>query len=240
MNQARNDKTPKKIFLLLWLLCILGSWSVIPYIQYLDILPTSTSIQQILLLGTIQAAILYGLICFISYKLLPKTDLRPFPERNNLKKNILFGIIPGIFSGFAIYLLDKTIFSSSLLSTGKIHPPFWAGAIASLYGAINEEVLCRLFLFTLIYFLFQKIFSSMKRHRISFLWTTNVIVALIFGIGHLPAAFKLIEPTSYEISRILLLNGIPGIVFGWLYWSRGLWSAMIAHFMADLIIHVFL
>lgn len=72
MNQARNDKTTKKTFLLLWLLCILGSWSVIPYIQYLGILPTSTSIQQILLLGTIQAAILYGLICFISYKLLPK------------------------------------------------------------------------------------------------------------------------------------------------------------------------
>jgi membrane protease YdiL (CAAX protease family) len=69
---------------------------------------------------------------------------------------------------------------------------------------------------------------------------TNIIVALIFGLGHLPAAFKLIEPSFYEISRILLLNGIPGVVFGWLYWSRGLRAAMTAHFVADLMIHVFL
>jgi membrane protease YdiL (CAAX protease family) len=66
-----------------------------------------------------------------------------------------------------------------------------------------------------------------------------VIVAIIFGLGHLPAAFKLVEPSSFEVIRVLLLNGIPGIVFGWLYWSRGLWTAMTAHFVTDLVIHVF-
>lgn len=65
------------------------------------------------------------------------------------------------------------------------------------------------------------------------------MVAIIFGLGHLPVAFKLVTPSFFEIFRILLLNWIPGIAFGWLYWSRGLWTAMTAHFMADLVLHVF-
>lgn len=239
MRQEHSDKH-KKTFLFIWLFCLVGSWSVIPYIQYLGILPESTSISQVLLLGTLQAAILYGLICFLSYKLLPKTDLKPFSDKSCLKKNIFFGVISGTFTGLAIYFLDKIIFPSSLLITGKIDPPFWAGAIASLYGAINEEVLLRLFLFTLIYFIFHKLFNFTKAYRLPFLWITNIIVAVIFGLGHLPTAFRLIEPSTYEISRILLLNGIPGIVFGWLYWSKGLWTAMMAHFVTDLMIHVVL
>jgi membrane protease YdiL (CAAX protease family) len=40
------------------------------------------------------------------------------------------------------------------------------------------------------------------------------------------------------IVRALLLNGIGGIVFGWLYWKRGLLAAMLAHFSADVVLHV--
>jgi hypothetical protein len=35
-----------------------------------------------------------------------------------------------------------------------------------------------------------------------------------------------------------VLNGIGGIVFGWLYWRNGLESAMTAHFSADIVVHV--
>ena len=36
----------------------------------------------------------------------------------------------------------------------------------------------------------------------------------------------------------LALNGIAAIPFGYLYWKRGLESAMIAHFCADFVIYV--
>ncbi len=230
----------KKRFFILWILCLIGSWSVLPYIQYLGILPPSVSILRALFLGTLQAAFLYGLVCYLSYKLVPKTDLHPFVIKNPLKQSIYPGIISGVTVGLVIYFLNKTIFSSSLLAVEGIHPPAWAGALASLYGSINEEVLLRLFLFTLVYFIFGKIVKFTSHKRLLFLWVTNIIVAIIFGLGHLPTAFKLITPSSFEIARILILNGIPGIVFGWLYWSRGLWSAITAHLVADLMIHVFL
>jgi hypothetical protein len=34
------------------------------------------------------------------------------------------------------------------------------------------------------------------------------------------------------------LNGLGGLAFGWLYWKRGLESAMMAHFSADIVLHV--
>ena len=33
-------------------------------------------------------------------------------------------------------------------------------------------------------------------------------------------------------------NGSIGVIFGWLYWKKGLESAMIAHFSSDVVLHV--
>lgn len=227
----------KRQFLLLWFFCLIGSWSVFPYIYYLGILPSSVSIQNIFFIKTIQDTIFFGIACYVSYKILPKTDLHPFIVKNIFKQILLPGVISGISIGLIIFSLDKMVFHSPLAG---VHPPFWAGALASIYGAVNEEVLLRLFLFTLIYFIFRKLFKYTNDNRLLFLWIVNITVSIIFGISHLPPALKLTTPSSFEIFRILLLNGIPGIVFGWLYWSRGLWTAMLAHFVTDLVIHVLL
>lgn len=230
MSKALATKQNKKIYFSLWLLCLGGAWSVIPYILYLGIIPPSTPIWNLILLGTLQTAPLYGFICYFSYKLVLKTDLQPFPS----KVDFLHAFLAGITVGMIIYLLDNTIFKTSTLATGTIHPPVWASVLASFYGGINEEVLLRLCLFTFIYFCLAKILKGKLPH----FWVTNLLVAIVFGLGHLPAAVKLTTPSSLEISRILLLNAIPGLVFGWLYWSKGLWTAMTAHFVADLMIHV--
>ena len=218
-----------KKFVLLWILAIVGSLSVLPYVGYLEMAPALT-VNRVLLI-TLQSAVVFALICFLSYKIVPKTDLRPFSNQ----KPIYPALISGAVMGVVIFILDKTIFHSSLLS--EVHPPIWAGALASIYGAVNEELLLRLFLFTTVYYLLKKWFKFPENQRIYFLWSVNILVALIFGLGHLPAAFKLVSPSAFDIFRILFLNGIAGILFGWLYWSRGLWAAMGAHFVSDLVIH---
>jgi len=236
MNAAAVNK---KTFILLWVLCILGGLCVLPYIHHLGILPSAVPMWKVALLGTIQAVVFFGLICWISFKILPKTDLHPFPPLNRahiLKKTAYPALISGVLVGIAIVVSDATIFRGSPLS--EVHPPLWASALASVYGAVNEEVLLRLFLFTLIYFLTGKCLPIRKGNRLAILWGVNVFVALLFGVGHLPAALQLASPSALEVFRVLFLNGIAGIVFGWLYWSRGLWTAMVAHFVADSMIHI--
>jgi membrane protease YdiL (CAAX protease family) len=46
--------------------------------------------------------------------------------------------------------------------------------------------------------------------------------------------------TPPVILRAVLLNGIGGVVFGWLFFKKGLEFAMISHFSLDIVLHVFL
>lgn len=226
------------IFCSIWVACLFGSWSVFPYIYYLGILPAGISLLKVFVFNSLQSLVLFGLAVYLSYIILPKTDLHPFIVKDPVKRIVYPGIISGVLIGLIIFTFEKFIFFSSAISV--LHPPFWAGLLASVYGAINEEVLLRLFLFTFIYFLFGKLFKNYKNNRLTFLWITNIIVALIFGLGHLPAALQIAPGNFFEVFRILFLNGIAGIVFGYLYFSRGLFAAMVSHFACDLILHVFL
>ena len=228
----------KRFYIVLWICCIIGSWAVFPYIYFLNILPSSIPLGKLFILITTQAAILYGIVCWLIYLLIPKTDLRPFSHAKVLSRIVYPALLCGMLVGLIIFVLDKTVFHNSIVT--NIHPPLWSGALASIYGAINEEVLLRLFLFTLIYFLLIKSFKKTGKYRSLLLWVTTVIVAIIFGLGHLPVAFRMSSPSGFEIFRIFLLNAIPEIVFGWLYWTRGFFAPVLAHFVADLLIHVIL
>ena len=78
------------------------------------------------------------------------------------------------------------------------------------------------------------------RPTIAVLWIANVLAAVLFGLGHLPATAALFPLTPLVITRAVVLNGLLGIAFGYLYMTRGLESAMISHFSADIVLHVLL
>jgi membrane protease YdiL (CAAX protease family) len=83
--------------------------------------------------------------------------------------------------------------------------------------------------------------NKTNQPSLTILWLANIIAAIIFGLGHLPATVAIGAPLDmFVISRAVVLNGLGGICFGWLYFTYGLESAMIAHFSADIILHVIL
>lgn len=66
-----------------------------------------------------------------------------------------------------------------------------------------------------------------------------VLAAVLFGAGHLPAAIAAgIANTPLLIARLVLLNAVAAVVFGGLFWKYGLEHAMLAHFCANLVLHV--
>jgi hypothetical protein len=113
----------------------------------------------------------------------------------------------------------------------------WQGFLAALSAGINEELWLRLGLMTFLVWLGTKL---MKQERPSprIVWIANGLTAIAFGMLHLPLAATLGPLTIVIVVRVLLLNGIAGIVFGWLYWRRGLLAAMVAHFITDIVLHV--
>ena len=71
-------------------------------------------------------------------------------------------------------------------------------------------------------------------------WLAIITVSVVFGLGHLPMTAVFISITPVVVIRAFVLNGIAGVVFGWLYLQKGLEAAIISHFSADIILHVIL
>lgn len=147
----------------------------------------------------------------------------------------------GVLTALAVIVLSRLI---DPLLPAPIHPPLDTdagqsalnGLLASFYGGIAEEVQLRLFLMTLLLWIVARI--GKRTPRDGTYWGAIIAAALLFGTGHLPAAVKIWGPDALVIARTVLLNAVAGVAFGWLYWKRGLEMAVLAHFGADIVLHV--
>ncbi|MEJ2708015.1 MAG: CPBP family intramembrane metalloprotease [Anaerolineales bacterium] len=126
-----------------------------------------------------------------------------------------------------------------VLRQSDIKIQLWKRVLASFYGGLTEEILMRLFLMNLLAWLLSLLWSTSDgTPLVGAIWAANVLAALLFGLGHLPATAALTKLTPWVIARAVVLNGIAGIVFGVLFWQYGLLAAMIAHFTMDILLHV--
>ena len=150
---------------------------------------------------------------------------------------VLLGVAAGALILALMPLIDRAM-------PPMLNPPAATGAgtsafngfLASFYGGIAEELQLRLFLMTLLVWAVARLRGATPPPWVY--WVAIVLAALLFGAGHLPAAAKLWGLDPVVVLRTLLLNGIAGVVFGWLYWKRGLEMAMLSHFSADIVLHV--
>lgn len=151
--------------------------------------------------------------------------------------------LAGAAAGAVLLLLDAALAPYTPAAASASPAPadiaVWKRLLASFYGGITEELLCRLFLMTLIVWLCRKLAGRTAAPATAAMaWIGIVGAAVLFGLGHLPAAAGVWPLTPLVVARVLVLNCLAGIVFGWLYWRRGLEHAMLAHFSADIVLHV--
>ena len=205
---------------------------------------------------TIQYGALAALGLFIAGRLglgLPflESVLARKPDWQLVRKFIGPAIVAGVLVGVAILVLDVALFAPAVTAemeqlglavpeTSTAAPPAWQGFLASFYGGVTEEILLRLFVFSLLAWLGRFVNRTAdNRPGRAALWAANILAAVLFGLGHLPAIAAAGLPlTGLVITRALVLNGLAGLVFGWFYWTFGLEAAMVSHFAADIVLHV--
>ncbi|HKF35277.1 MAG TPA: CPBP family glutamic-type intramembrane protease [Ktedonobacteraceae bacterium] len=150
-------------------------------------------------------------------------------------------LLLGIASSVVLMILEITVFWPRLPKAMREDvpiPALWKRLLASVYGGIDEEILLRLFLLSLLAWLISFVWHLPDgKPTIGALWLATIIAAVIFGLGHLPATAALVTLTPLLIVRAILLNGVVGVATGYLFWRYGLEAAMLAHFSADIVIH---
>lgn len=162
------------------------------------------------------------------------------PVGDRVRSMALLAIPAGVAVGVALIVVDLllAIAVGSLAVAGL--PPLWTRFLAIFYGGVFEELLLRFGLMTVLVWTVWKVARTPQGepNRVG-VWAAIVVSSILFGLGHLPIAVASGLPIdAFTVGRSLLLNGIAGIVFGWLYWRRGLEAAMLAHLAADFTLHV--
>lgn len=232
---------------------VLGTLAVFPYALALNptlIAQLPMPLPVLVAAQTAQTGILLLLLCWIGLRLgqplgLDAPIARAMVYRHKLpavsRRALAGAMLAGTAAGLLLLVLDRLL---QPLMPPTIQPlpagiELWKRLLAAFYGGITEEILLRLFVMTLIAWVIWRTAykAQLPPHSIVFR-AAIVAAAVLFGIGHLPAAAGIWPLTPVVIARTVALNTLGGIVFGYIYWQWGLEHCMLAHFCADIALHV--
>jgi Type II CAAX prenyl endopeptidase Rce1-like len=132
-----------------------------------------------------------------------------------------------------VLLLDrfmKPALPEALQASDRTEPNLLSSLTAMLYGGITEEILMRWGLMSLLVWIAWKVLKQDTTLPSQGIYQGAIVLAaLVFGLLHLPATAAIVPLTPIVIIRAILLNGIAGIAFGWLFWQYSLETAMLSH-----------
>ena len=195
----------------------------------------------IVAISSLQTSLLLFIAAFCGHLLAGKCGLlRPLTFE---KKPVLLAL------GFAALLAAALLGDAAWLSQtypalthaneAGLRPAGIASAV--LYGGIMDEILMRLGFMPMLAWIFWKLFS--RKASQAPVWTliaANVLAALLFAAGHLPATEAIFGTlTPLLVIRCFLLNGPGGLFFGWLYRKFGLQYAILSHMSAHILTKLF-
>lgn len=107
---------------------------------------------------------------------------------------------------------------------------------ALLYGGLTEELLLRFGLMSALAWAGLRVFGAEppgRRRAVE--WGVILVVALAFGLGHLPALAADGNPDPVLIVRTVLVNALLGVLYGWLYRRFALEYAMASHALTHVV-----
>lgn len=252
-----NHPNKTRLFLILFFLGFSGTLSLLllDIMAIAALLPHTIEVPTITpalrLLSVVQPTVILILAILVGVALAHRVGLAaPATEAlaaggnvsQALKPQIVPGLAGGLLGGASIvlisalskpFLLPETI--DRISGFTKLMPL----PTRLLYGGITEELLLRWGFMTLIVWAAWRVLQKQRNTPSNACIAGGILISsLVFGAGHLPVAYTLL-PDSFSLALVLfviLANSAFGLVAGYLYWKRGLESAMIAHVFCHLVL----
>ena len=201
---------------------------------------SETQIRALMLLNP-TLFLLVGVI--LGVQLYKKVDLRlPVFEFLLLRKKkptiyplVIVALGGGLFAGLLITVSTIVFQPHMPMEFIELSEKFRPNPLVRyLYSGITEEIIVRFGLMTIIVWCGWKI---SKRRNPWIYWIGIIFSSLLFAVIHLPLIFGVLESPGYSvIAYVLLYHILGGSVFGWLYWKKGLETAILAHIITHIVL----
>lgn len=249
MTKTEAAPIPRlRVGILLWSAGTLGAATVAVGVlpQLSAKMPLPAPLWLITLASVFQSALLVALAVWGGTALAPAVGLRApafeavatrRPIMPVLKPQILPGLIAGVLGRLLLFASLRLSPAPSAALQGQFSLPLYARMLS---GGITEEVLLRWGLMTAFTWLAWRLFQG-KRGAVNpvLTWLAIAVSALLFGVGHLPVASYLIGSLNGPVVLFVVgLNATFGLLFGWLFWRRGLELAMVVHAMTHFVAYM--
>lgn len=155
------------------------------------------------------------------------------PVWRQLRERAPRAVAVGIATGVVLVALDALLTAVVPGAAAATSPDGGLALVAAsaparfLFGGVAEEIMLRWGLVSVLAWALNIVVPGDRQRVVA--WTAVALAALAFGAAHLPAAAASTELTAPLIARVVALNAFAGVVFGWLYVSDAVETAMVAH-----------
>jgi hypothetical protein len=258
-TSAFHRNLNRRIFSSLFLIAILASIAVLPYlIEILTATGRAATFWKLAPSVVTERALFAAIAIWIGVSLGPRLGLdapvardwltgqRPLARhRRLLLPSMICGVCVAVLVAAGGAWLEKALmppFPNSARHVEDIAKQLaaWKTVLASCSAGVIEELMFQFGAMTLFVWLGAKMTRRIPPKPFVF-WAANFLAATLFGLIHLTNVAQLGIPiTSGAILYVTLTNGSAGMVFGWLYMHFGLESAVLAHAVSDIVLKVIL
>ena len=195
---------------------------------YARLLPLAivASLLSLPLPASLLAAIVAVLLVFAGLRLGAPHGLgSEVPSLKRAAVSLLIGAISG-----AVILAMLPLVGLEARMSMDAALPLWQRFVMSFNAAVLEEIAFRLFVVSLVTWVFARFVQ-----RNTAVWIGILAGVITFGAAHLP---RWIEFGAAAMTAVMFVNGAIAIVLGLVYVKWGIEAAMIAHFGGDIVVHV--
>jgi membrane protease YdiL (CAAX protease family) len=259
--EERGPKLGWKLFGLLMLAGVLASLATVPYAMSLSggsaEIPVWVFIAGTVIQGIILTAIAAGLGLWLGAKVgLGAWDIRSLLAGENgagrrIVRSLPLALLLGVVGAVVVQLIGwgfMTVSPGSVPGMEDVEMwAAWEGFLVAAGAGISEEIWLRLGAMGILAWLLARAAKLVGGGEPDgeapawAVWASMAGAALLFGAAHLPLATSLGDGLTFAYAaNVISMNALLGLVFGWLYWKRGLIAAMAAHFSTNIVLKVVL
>jgi hypothetical protein len=148
--------------------------------------------------------------------------------------------VVGLATALALFATDRLLFGGATMAGTpalSAHPPVGSRVLVAFLGSLFEELVFRVGLASVVawiaYGLLRRALSDPE--RVIRVAQGIGVLAAVSGVGLMHVG-QVGQPS--EFWRIMTINAVGHVVYGWLYWRRGFELALLTHAVVTLVLYI--